>query len=320
MKVQIRLHCLLSCFFLSVLAPIPVEAAPAAEPAPHERPQVLKALEKGMERLEGGQFTFALSDFKRAARLADGKCGPCFLGLARAHNALGDRENAAEAARNAISLLDRPDALAQAYNSLGVALSGDQEEDLAAAEAAFRKALELGPPSPDMVRVNLAHVLWREKKYAESERLARQVLISDPAAPPARDARIVLCQARADGAPVVPPDAVYTETACHKDRLRTVEENLVPVVLGQVTRPRKIFGRPAEYDESSRKEKIEGIVVLESIIDDEGCVQQLRICKSVHPSLDLDALDAVRHWVFQPAEFNGKPVKVYYTLTVNFTM
>ena len=32
------------------------------------------------------------------------------------------------------------------------------------------------------------------------------------------------------------------------------------------------------------------------------------------------AMDAVERWKFKPATLQGKPVKVYYTLTVNFTM
>lgn len=292
----------------------------AAEPGPQWSPKVLEALEKGTQRLEGWELSFALHDFKRAARLAGGPCGPCFLGLARAHNGLGNRKEAAEAARSAIPLLaDRKEDLAQAYNELGVALSGAEAANLVEAEEAFRKALEIGPRWPGAVRTNLAGVLWREKRYAESEQMARGVLEADPSGAAARNARIVLCQARTDGAPIAPPEEVYAETACPTDPLRTFEKGIVAVDK-QVSPPEKIFGRPPRYDENARKDKAEGTVVLEAIIDDEGCIHKLRVCKSVHPSLDLAALDAVRRWVFKPAALDGKPVKVYYTLSVNFLM
>lgn len=279
---------------------------------------MLEALEKGTQRLESWELSVALFDFKRAARLADGPCGPCFLGLARAHNGLGNRKEATKAARSAIPLLaDRKEDLAQAYNELGVALSSAEAANLAEAEEAFRKALEIGPRWPGAVRTNLAGVLWREKKYAESEQMARAVLEADPAGAPANNARIVLCQARADGAPVAPPEEAYAEAACPTDPLRTFEKWVA--VDRQVSPPEKIFGRPPQYDKQARKDKVQGTVVLEAIIDDEGCIYKLRVCKSVHPALDLASLDAVRHWVFRPAKLDGKPVKVYYTLTVHFT-
>jgi TonB family protein len=34
--------------------------------------------------------------------------------------------------------------------------------------------------------------------------------------------------------------------------------------------------------------------------------------------LDRAAVEAVQKWKFRPAQFQGKPVKVYYSLTVNF--
>lgn len=277
---------------------------------------MLEALEKGTQRVENWEFSVAIFDFKRAARLAGGPCGPCFLGLARAHNGLGNWEKAAEAARSSIPLLDRPDALAQAYNELGVALVGNGTENLAEAEAAFLKALELGPPSKGMVQANLADLLWREKRYAESEQMARAALETVPAGPAARNARIALCQARSDGAPVTPPETVYKEAACPKEGLRIFgQKTQAPPEGKPVSPPRKLFGPPPAR---ARGVKEQGIVVVESVIDEEGCIQNMRVCKSLQPALDLATLDAVRHWVFQPAELDGKPVKVYYTLTVNF--
>lgn len=78
-----------------------------------------------------------------------------------------------------IPLIDRPDALAQAHNELGVALS-DGTKNQVEAEAAFRKALELGPPSPGTVRANLAAVLLRSGRHAEALELAREALSFGP--------------------------------------------------------------------------------------------------------------------------------------------
>jgi len=55
-----------------------------------------------------------------------------------------------------------------------------------------------------------------------------------------------------------------------------------------------------------------------SVIDAEGNVADARVLKGLPMGLDRAAVDAVQKWKFKPATLKGKPVKVYYTLTVNF--
>jgi len=44
----------------------------------------------------------------------------------------------------------------------------------------------------------------------------------------------------------------------------------------------------------------------------------VRVLKGQPMGLDKAAVDAVQRWRFKPAMLAGKPVKVYYVLTVNF--
>ena len=303
---------ILICLFLFVAALASAAPPPATDPA------VAEALGKAFDLLEQGRFEQAAKSFQEAGEQAGGSCGPCLLGLSRAYMGLRKPEKAADAAREAAGLLRTPELISQAWNQLGVALISRTKPDLAGAEEAFRKAMEAGAgvQAANFARYNLADVLWREKKYAEAEQMALQVLTSDPAGPAALNARIVLCQARTDGAPVAPPEAVYEDAACAKEGLRIFERRVQALPEGkEVIRPRKLFGSPPDYDRNVKKE---GQAIVEAVIDREGCVEKLWVCKSVHPTLDLATLDAVRRWVFWPAELDGKPVKVYYTLTVNF--
>lgn len=54
------------------------------------------------------------------------------------------------------------------------------------------------------------------------------------------------------------------------------------------------------------------------MIDTEGCVSRDHVLKGMPSGLSRAALASVEKWVFEPATLDGKPVKVYYTLTVNF--
>jgi TonB family protein len=89
---------------------------------------------------------------------------------------------------------------------------------------------------------------------------------------------------------------------------------------GEVTRPEKIAGSPPQYTIEARKARVQGVVILEAIIDEQGDVTNVNVLKGLPEGLDQAAVDAVKTWKFKPATFEGRPVKVYYTLTVNFTM
>jgi len=87
---------------------------------------------------------------------------------------------------------------------------------------------------------------------------------------------------------------------------------------GSMTRPVQLSGRQPRYTELARRAGIQGVVVLEAVIDKQGRVSNVRILKKLHSSLDAEAVAAVKEWVFEPARQGGRPVAVYYTLTVNF--
>jgi protein TonB len=60
------------------------------------------------------------------------------------------------------------------------------------------------------------------------------------------------------------------------------------------------------------------VVIVEAIIDEKGNVTNARVLKGQPMGLDKAAIDAVTRWKFKPATLQGRPVKVYYSLTVNF--
>ncbi len=86
---------------------------------------------------------------------------------------------------------------------------------------------------------------------------------------------------------------------------------------GSVSRPELISSVPIEYPEAASKARVMGVVIVEAIIDEQGDVTSTRVLKGLPLGLDKAAVEAVRQWKFKPAMAYGKPVKVYYTLTVN---
>ena len=88
----------------------------------------------------------------------------------------------------------------------------------------------------------------------------------------------------------------------------------------RISPPRKVEMVQPSYPEDARKERIEGVVVVQTVIDETGRITRTRLLKGVHPSMDQAAVDAIRQWRFEPALLDGEPVAVYYNLTVNFRL
>jgi protein TonB len=83
--------------------------------------------------------------------------------------------------------------------------------------------------------------------------------------------------------------------------------------------PHKIVDVRPIYPEPARAARIEGLVVMEAVLDPTGHVTQLRVIRSV-PLLDQAAMNAVRQWRYTPTMYYGKPVSVLMTITINFTL
>lgn len=83
--------------------------------------------------------------------------------------------------------------------------------------------------------------------------------------------------------------------------------------------PRKIVDVRPVYPEIARNARVEGTVILESVLDTSGHVTQLRVIRSV-PLLDQAALNAVRQWKYSPTLYGGRPVSVLMTITIRFTL
>ena len=83
--------------------------------------------------------------------------------------------------------------------------------------------------------------------------------------------------------------------------------------------PRPLRQPRPEYPHDAFTKKVEGVVVVEILIDDTGRVARMRILQSV-PMLDAAALDSVRQWIFLPAVRHGRPVATIAVAPVRFTI
>ena len=88
---------------------------------------------------------------------------------------------------------------------------------------------------------------------------------------------------------------------------------------GDVKPPRRIKYVEPIYPELAKRVRLEGIVILEAVIDPSGFVSELGVLRSV-PLLDDAALNAVKQWRYEPTLLNGMPVPIIMTVTVRFIL
>ncbi len=72
-----------------------------------------------------------------------------------------------------------------------------------------------------------------------------------------------------------------------------------------------------EYPAVAKDAEVEGDVVVEVTVDEEGKVSNARVV-SGHPMLQASAIVAAKEWTFNPTSIDGNPVKVSGVLTFRF--
>ena len=109
------------------------------------------------------------------------------------------------------------------------------------------------------------------------------------------------------GLPEAPPPPAPTPTT------RT------PVRIGgQIKQPQLLKRIEPEYPPLAVKAHIQGIVILEATVNEDGAVAEVRLLRSAHPLLDREAEIALRQWRYSPLDLNGTHVPFVLTVTLSF--
>lgn len=89
---------------------------------------------------------------------------------------------------------------------------------------------------------------------------------------------------------------------------------------GLIQMPRKIKDVLPTYTEVARRARIEGVVILEIIIDKQGNVKNIKVLRGLPMGLTEAAIEAVKQWKYEPSTLNGKPIEIQGTVTVTFRL
>jgi TonB family protein len=84
--------------------------------------------------------------------------------------------------------------------------------------------------------------------------------------------------------------------------------------------PRLLVQKSAEYSDYARKKKIQGSVLVGLAVDTDGMPQDIRVEKSLEPSLDKQAIKCVSGYRFAPATRDGQRVSAPLKVEVVFRL
>ena len=88
------------------------------------------------------------------------------------------------------------------------------------------------------------------------------------------------------------------------------------------TPPSVVHQEKPQYTPEAMAERIQGSVLLDVVVLDDGTVGDVTVVKSLDPVHGLDAAAAatLKRWRFKPGTSDGTPVAVTVTIDVTFTL
>lgn len=115
------------------------------------------------------------------------------------------------------------------------------------------------------------------------------------------------------------PGAATPALIAGSPRPGVVAQNGPLRVGGTIKPPIRLVNVNPVYPEDAQAAHVEGVVILQITIGEDGPVTNARVLRSI-PMLDQAAIDAVLQWVYEPTLLNGVPVEVEMDAYINFTL
>ncbi|MEK6300885.1 MAG: redoxin family protein [Acidobacteriota bacterium] len=201
MKLTVRIQTIaLSCCAMLAVAVLGrgVAAQEGFKNPAIETSDEFKQTFKRASQLAGRDPDAAIEEFRKAAKLRDGKCPECFQSIAQIYFRYGEYKEASSAFRQAADL--KPANEAELCNGLGVSLYLLKDKKLYdEAVAAFNRALELSKGKLIKTYYNLGCALIKAGKEKEGVAALKTYVEREPSATDAEDARKMIANPKLAG-------------------------------------------------------------------------------------------------------------------------
>lgn len=126
--------------------------------------------------------------------------------------------------------------------------------------------------------------------------------------------------------PAEPPANAVTAERSSEEEIDDRADDDGPDVFVAVEQMPKLKGglsalaQKIEYPEEARQAGVEGNVIIQFVVDEQGNVIEPSVLRGIGAGCDREALEVVRQAEFEPGRQRGKPVQVKMSLPVRFTL
>ena len=103
--------------------------------------------------------------------------------------------------------------------------------------------------------------------------------------------------------------------------LQTRKQDDAPILAAsKEIRPKVLYQEKASYTEAARRNRVQGIVLLNMIFGADGRISNIRVVRTLPDGLEDEAIKAAREIVFLPALKDGQPVSVRLSVEYSFNL
>jgi len=312
--VFLTLHCLTSVPVLAQGEDKPPSLVEAGFTTPDRLPPARS--EGTLERIADYEDALALISSPNPAKERQKRFSPSgFPDIVVDLSTVWDPDDAITAAHKLAGRIENP----QIYEQAGIALlmsarqaRFDQDLDLArrhlrtaalvfdlAGRHSEGGAEKKGPLYRAMVHLEEILVTDSRDPWPEAAAFLAEQTRTARGSAPARWAQRILD----DPAQYVGEDEIDTETKYY------VGDDIRP--------PVKVFAPQLRLTEIARRARVQGVIILQTVIDRHGTVAGIKVLKGLPMGLEEEAVRTLSTWLFEPATLHREPVSVYYNLTMN---
>lgn len=89
---------------------------------------------------------------------------------------------------------------------------------------------------------------------------------------------------------------------------------------GEIQPPERVHSPAPKYPFGKRFGCIEGPIQIQAVINEQGYLTWPKLLTTQDPVLGFAAIEALRDWRFKPAHVDGKPVRVFFKVVINFSL
>ena len=132
-------------------------------------------------------------------------------------------------------------------------------------------------------------------------------------------ATMALCTATAQTSHLLAERSRSKPARSNVTAFKSVEQ--MPSFIGGNAALMKWIQSHMKYPASAKEKGIQGTVTMQFVVTESGNIGQVKVIRSAETSLDSEATRLCKSLPpFVPGRHNGKPVSVWYTLPITFTL